>query len=108
VLKAICQYLSLQEAIGRCVFWRQNNGATYDAKRGAYRATTGTGYKYGVPDVSIILTGGRYVACEVKASSGRLSEHQNALKTSMEKIGATYIVARGVEDVEGLFNGGAK
>jgi hypothetical protein len=103
VLKAVCNYLVLQERLGKCVFWRQNNGATYDPKRKAFRKRIGPGAKDGVPDVALILNGGRFVAVECKSSSGSLSLEQKTLKTALEAVGVVYIVARGVNDLESLF-----
>jgi hypothetical protein len=103
VLKAVCDYLALQERLGRCVFWRQNNGATFDHRRGVYRTPNGAGAKAGVPDVAVILNGGRFVAVECKSMSGRLSDGQKAIKSALEGVGAVYVVARGVRDIEPLF-----
>ena len=98
ILKAICQYLSILEAQGKLVFWRQNNGATYDPRRGVYRKPNGAGYKAGVPDVCVIL-GGRYVALEVKSSTGKQSDEQKRLQEALEGVGAKYAVVRSVDDV---------
>lgn len=105
VLKAVCDYLALQERLGRCVFWRQNNGATYDARKKCYRATTGSGFKYGVPDVIACLTqqGGRMACLECKSDTGKLSEHQIKIKAAVEAAGGVYVVVRGIQDVEPLF-----
>jgi hypothetical protein len=104
VLKAVCTYLALQENLGRCVFWRQNNGGTYDPRRKVFRAVTGVGYKYGVSDVCLLLApSGRFAAVECKAAKGVLSEHQKTLKKAIEAVGGIYIVARGVGDIEHLF-----
>lgn len=104
MLKAVCDYLSLQEKLGRCVFWRQNNGATYDPRRKAYRTPNGSGYKPGVPDVLVCLPGG-FVACiECKSDVGRLSQAQSDLKSALERLGVIYLVARGVTDLEALFS----
>lgn len=102
VLKAVCDYLALQERLGRCIFWRQNNGATYDPKRKAYRAPKGAGYKYGVPDVLVVIAG-RCIGIECKAEGGRMSDSQNEFKAALKAAGGVYIVARGVRDVEPLF-----
>lgn len=105
MLKAVCTYLALQENMGRCVFWRQNNGATYDPRKKTYRAVSGVGYKYGVPDVCLLLApSGRFVGVECKAGKGVLSEHQKTLKNAIEAVGGLYLVAKGVGDIEHLFN----
>ncbi len=104
VLKAVCEYLALQERMGRCVFWRQNNGATYDPRRKTYRATTGAGFKYGVPDVCLVKApSGRFYALECKSMTGSLSQHQKTVKAAVEAAGGVYLVVRGVSDVEPLF-----
>jgi hypothetical protein len=102
VLKAVCEYLAMQERLGRCWFNRQNNGGVYDAKRGVYRLPNGVGYKHGAPDI-VACIGGRYVALEVEASKGVQSEHQKSFRKVWRGRGGLYLVVRGVEDVEPLF-----
>jgi hypothetical protein len=99
ILKAICQYLSLLENQGKLVYWRQNNGATYDPKRKAFRSTSGTGYKYGVPDIAVIARTGVFIGLEVKAPKGVQSDNQKALQKLLEGVGARYAVVRSVDDV---------
>lgn len=48
------------------------------------------------------LKDGRHVWIEVKTARGRLSEYQEKFRDEIESHGGTYIVARGIEDVEGL------
>lgn len=103
VLKAVCQYLAVLEAQGKLVFWRQNNGATYDPKRRAFRSTTGTGYKYGVPDVCAVIKG-RFVGLEVKSSTGVQSDNQKRLQEALEGCGGIYAIVRSVDDVQSVLS----
>lgn len=103
ILKAICQYLSILESQGKLVYWRQNNGATYDPRRGIYRKPNGAGYKAGVPDLCVIL-GGRYIGLEVKSATGTQKPEQKALQKLLEGVGAMYVVVRSVDDVASLFS----
>ena len=102
VLKAVSEYLALQERLGRCVFWRQNNGGVYDPSRKIFRKPQGAGQKAGIPDLVAVIAG-RCVGIEVKSDVGRLSPAQSEIKALLERHGAVYIVARGVQDVEPLF-----
>ena len=103
VLKAVCDYLALQERLGRCVFWRQNNMTNFDSRRKIFLKPKGSGYKHGVPDVLVCLPGGRMVCVECKSDVGRLSQGQKDFKALIEGCGAVYLVARGVTDLEPLF-----
>lgn len=85
VLNAVCNYLALLEHQGKLVFWRQNNGATYDAKRGVYRKP-GVGQRNGVPDV-MVLCQGKMIGIECKAANGKQSAAQVAFAADMHKHG---------------------
>ena len=51
------------------------------------------------------LKNGRGVWIEAKTSKGVLSEHQKRFQGDVEGHGGEYIVARGIEDVEGMVRG---
>ena len=61
----------------------------------------GVGVYRGLPDLQAVR-GGKTVYIEVKRPTGKLSEHQRKFKERIEAAGGTYIVARGVADVEHL------
>lgn len=48
------------------------------------------------------LRGGQHVWIEVKRPDGRQSEYQKRFQRDIERHGGTYILARGIEDVEHL------
>jgi hypothetical protein len=95
VQRAICEYLALK----RYFFWRQNTAPTYDVTRGVFRAMPKYAMK-GIPDI-IIVKDGRFIGLEVKGPTGRLSADQIAFRDELERNGGTYIVAKGIEDVQG-------
>ncbi len=99
VLNAVCNYLALLEHQGHLMFWRQNNGATYDAKRGMYRKP-GIGQRNGVPDVMVIMSGGKLLGVECKAGDGKQSTAQVAFQRSMEQFGASYAVVYNLDDLK--------
>jgi hypothetical protein len=77
--------------------WRNNNTATYDAKLGIYRAFNGT---KGVSDIIAVLPGGQACFIEVKTPKGRQSPDQILFQKRVECLGARYVLARSVSDVE--------
>jgi hypothetical protein len=62
--------------------------------------TAGLGAYPGAPDM-IAIKAGRVVFIEVKTPTGKLSPHQQAFKENIGDRGGNYIVARGIEDLEG-------
>jgi len=48
------------------------------------------------------LKNGQHVWIEVKAPGGKQSEHQKQFQRDIERHGGTYVLARGVEDIEHL------
>jgi len=91
VQKSILDYLALKQVF----HWRQNNGATYDAKLGFYRSHTGI---KGVPDIICVIDG-KFVGIECKTKSGRQSADQVLFQKRLEAAGGVYILARSVDDV---------
>lgn len=87
-------------------FWRSNNGATFDRKKGSYRALP----KYckpGAPDINVIING-MYIGIEVKRPTimkkgklkdeivdkrgGVMSEAQEDFKKYITTSGGIYVV----------------
>lgn len=91
VQKAILDYLALKQVF----HWRQNNGATYDAKLGFYRTHTGM---RGVPDI-ICVVNGQFVGIEVKTKTGKQSPDQVLFQKRLQLAGGKYVLARSVDDV---------
>lgn len=95
ILRAICDYLSLQQKVKGYLFWRANNIGMYDGKD--YRPLP----KYsmlGVPDINVIWKG-IYFGLEVKTKIGIQSENQKIFQRNCEQVKGKYYVVRSVDDV---------
>lgn len=89
----ICKYLEIKGIF----FWRQNNTPIF--AQGRFRAMPKYS-KLGIPDIIAILPpNGRFVAIEVKRPNGKLSEHQEAFRDELQRIGGLYVVATSVDDI---------
>lgn len=82
-------------------YWRNNNGAVYDAKMnngyGGYRAHVGM---KGVPDIIMIGTKGQFIGIEVKTPKGKMSADQILFQRRCKRKGAKYYVATSVDDLK--------
>jgi hypothetical protein len=94
IVFSICEYLAAR----RHFFWRQNTAPTYDKAGGFFRAMPKHAMR-GVPDI-IVVKDGKFIGIEVKTKDGRLSADQIAFGRRCEEDGATYIVARSIDDVQ--------
>ena len=66
-----------------------------------FRHHQGLGSHKGFPDLTALKDGVTiYVEC--KTATGKLSVHQKNFRRDCEYHGGRYVVARGIEDVEGL------
>lgn len=94
ILSQIMQYLYY---INGGYFWRQNTGAMPIDREGQPRRY----FRAGTPGCSDIVGvyKGRFIACEVKASDGRLSELQERFMDRVREAGGIAFVARDVQDV---------
>lgn len=89
--------------------WRENVGVAWQpitpqarAAFEALRRAHSSGFRpvhYGTPGAAdvqgILAPAGRYVAIEVKADGGRLSDEQRRWGTMFEKHGGLYVIAKG-------------
>ena len=66
-----------------------------------YYNLAGLGSYPGLSDL-VAIKNGRVVYIEVKTRRGRQSEYQKKFQEMIEAAGGTYILARGIEDVEHL------
>ena len=66
-----------------------------------YHLQGGIGVYPGLPDLEAVKDG-QTVYIEVKTSTGRQRKDQIQFQADVEAHGGTYIVARGIEDVEHL------
>lgn len=95
ILRAICDYLSLQKKVKGYLFWRANNIGMFDGKD--FRPLP----KYsmlGVPDINLIWKG-IYYGLEVKTKIGVQSENQKTFQKECELVKGKYFVVRSVDDV---------
>jgi hypothetical protein len=101
VKRAIMDYLSLQEKLGKCYYIR-NNTAFGQFKRPNGSVGWINQGRRGSPDIVACIKG-TFVAIECKSSIGKMSPEQKVCQSQIEKLGGKYILAKGVEDIEGLF-----
>ncbi|MDD4972691.1 MAG: hypothetical protein PHT07_24945 [Paludibacter sp.] len=97
-LKSILDYLTLMRNQGKCWYVRVGSGKIRTANGGFFH-TGGVG----CPDL-IVLTRRGFIALEVKAEKGKLSEGQVGVKNEIELLGGSYHVVRSVDDVIAVFN----
>lgn len=93
VLNSILDYLRIRHVFA----WRNNTGATKIRTPGGDRFI-----RYGLKgssDILGILDDGRFLAIEVKAPAGRVTQEQKDFLESIRKRGGVAFVARSVEDV---------
>lgn len=91
---AICQYLDLKGYL----FWRQNTVGVFDAKAGFHRPMPKYAMK-GVPDIIVVLLGGKFLGIEVKRPGGKQSEEQKTFEERCKMLKAGYLLATSVDDV---------
>jgi len=96
-LKAICQYLSLQEKLGHGTWWKVRS-MTFNANRQTFMKLSGPLDKTGIPDIEGVYLG-RFCGIEVKSDKGRQSVNQKRFQSDIEKNGGIYILAYDVIDV---------
>jgi len=71
---------------------------TYNAKLGFHVSSPYA--MSGQPDIIAILDGGIFCGIEVKTAKGKQSPDQILFQKRAERLGALYIVARSIEDIE--------
>lgn len=85
-------------------FYRTNNIPRFDKERGIFFKLP----KYtpkGVPDITGVLSGsGRACFIECKAPKGRLSPDQISFQIKVISMGAIYILAKSIDDLEAAFS----
>ncbi len=100
IQKQILDYCTILEAQGRCFFFRSGAGAI-QTKSGGYFKTG----RAGVPDISIILKGGRYLGCEIKTreKSSKQSDKQKEVMNQIDKLDGIYMLVRSLQEFKKLF-----
>lgn len=97
----ILDWLKLQLNL---VCWRNNNGATYDAKIGGYRKR-GRHDMAGVPDIlGFDRTDGTIVAIEVKQGKGRATKEQLTFIAKVQESGGRAGIAYTLSDAVAIIN----
>lgn len=88
----------------RLLWWHTANGEARSAATGARLKRMGV--QRGMPDL-FVFHDGELIAIEIKADKGRLSPEQADVADRLVALGAHYILARSLDDVEiGLRNRG--
>jgi len=98
VLKAVLAFLKHCEGI----YWRNNTTGVWDGTKKVFRKNPGM--LRGVSDCLGVLPDGRFFACEVKASKGRVTDEQMDFLDKVNRFGGVGFVARHVDDVINFFN----
>jgi hypothetical protein len=65
----------------------------------AWKHWSGAVSKKGISDILGVLPGGRFLAIEVKANSGKLTDHQSQFLDDVSQAGGLAFVARSIEDI---------
>ncbi len=78
------------------IFAIPNGGLRTKAEAGLLRWT---GALAGVPDLCLVLPGGRCCFLEVKTAAGRLSAAQADMLNTFDEMGVDYFVVRSIDDV---------
>ena len=102
VIKAVSTYLALQESMGHGTWWVVRN-MTWNANAGCMIKSHNPINKNGLSDIMGIYRG-RFFAIECKSAVGRQSLAQRQFQEMVETSGGIYLLCRGVEDVETIFN----
>lgn len=90
----VAAYLNL---IPDLVWWHvPNGGGRSKVEAGVFKSM---GVKPGVPDLHMILPGGKLGMIELKAGKGRASPAQQAFIDAAQEAGAQVFICRSLEDV---------
>jgi hypothetical protein len=87
------------KAAGVLAFHIPNHGM-FNKKTRRYNQV-GKYHVAGVPDLAVVIPGGRIVWVEVKSMTGSQAPEQKAFQARLELLGHDYIIARRLEDVIG-------
>lgn len=90
--KQVCRVLDLN---GFFYFHPANEGRRTPWERRAFKANGG---KPGIPDLVIVLQGGKIAFVELKTANGRQSNHQKFFQEVVERRGHTYQIWRNIND----------
>lgn len=79
-------------------FWRSNNGAVYDTRKGSYRHLPRFSRR-GLPDYSIVFNG-TYIGIEIKREGGKLRPEQIQFRDEVHAHGGCYFVIHSGKEME--------
>lgn len=85
------------DAIPNLLWWHSPNGGGRSKIEAAIFKRMGV--KPGVPDIAVILPGGRVGFIELKAGNGRVSPAQRAFADALMERGCQCVEARSLEEV---------
>lgn len=97
--RACCDWLAIQERMGRLRYFAVPNGG----RRGRVEAARlkGLGVRSGIPDLVILFDGGTSLFCELKSPKGRLSFVQKIWAESLNSMGFHWAEVRSLDDLRG-------
>ena len=83
------------------MFWKNNSGGVYDARKATFRKAKSKFLINGVSDILGIMNG-RFIAIEVKRPSTRknVSRDQQSFLDKINQLGGLAFVATSIEDIE--------
>lgn len=84
----------IQVALSRMALVHRANAGTFQGPGGTWVK----GAAPGTADLLCCVTGGRFVALEVKTDKGQQTEQQRKYQAAVERKGGVYAVVRSVED----------
>lgn len=103
--QACVELLQIYEAQDRLTFFHVPNGARLaNASRQGGRMKK-LGVRPGVPDLVIVLPGGRTAWVELKSDRGRLSDYQQAWGQTLLALGHHWCIIRDVDQLKNFIEG---
>lgn len=104
IQSACCTLLDVYERQGKLAYCAIPNGSVLaggDKERAIHMGTLKrTGLRPGVPDLLIILPGGRCIWCELKSATGTLSAAQKEWRDMLAAMGHDWRLVRSIEDLQ--------
>jgi hypothetical protein len=86
-------------------FWKQPNVGFFDTRVMRFRRHSSPYVKRGVPDLIVLLPGGKFCGLEIKSATGTQSVDQKSFEQSVKRVGGEYWLVRSLEEVETILGG---
>lgn len=97
--RRICdELLRPLERDGRLSFYAVPNGGWRSPVEAGIMV--GQGVRAGIPDLVVLLPGGRSIYAELKADKGRLSPRQALWRDRLQELGFAWCLVKSVEDMQ--------